>query len=173
MTDNDGAKDTATVTVSVDDVNDAPVAIDDAVTTSEDTSQTIDVTDNDYDVDGTIDPTTVEIVNNPANGTLVNNVDGTVTYTPNADFNGPDSFTYTVQDDDGATSNEATVIIGVDDINDAPVAVDDAASTAEDTSQVIDVTGNDYEIDGTIVAWDVTVQATNGAVANNGDGNFT
>jgi hypothetical protein len=115
--------DTAVVTVSVDDVNDAPVAIDDAVTTSEDTSQTIDVTDNDYDVDGTIDPTTVEIVNNPTNGTVINNGDGTVTYTPDPNYTGPDSFTYSVQDDDGQ-SDTATVNIGVDDVNDPPVAVD-------------------------------------------------
>ena len=66
----------------------------------------------DHDLDGTIDPTTVSIVSNSANGTLVNNGDGTVTYTPDPDYNGPDSFTYTVQDDGGTTSNVATVDIG-------------------------------------------------------------
>jgi len=111
--------------------NDAPVGVDDAATTPEDTPVTIDLTSNDTDIDGTIDPTTVTITRGPDNGTLVNNGDGTVTYTPNADYNGPDSFTYTVQDDDGTTSNETAVTIGVDDINDAPefLSGDDTSTT--------------------------------------------
>ena len=59
------------------------------------------------------------------------NADGSFTYTPNANFNGTDSFTYTASDGT-ADSNVATVTITVDAVNDAPVAVNDAATTDED-----------------------------------------
>jgi uncharacterized repeat protein (TIGR02543 family) len=133
-------------------VNTPPVANDDTATTDEDTPVVIDVTANDTDVDGTIDPTTVSIVSGPANGSAsVDPVSGDVTYTPDADYNGSDGFTYTVDDDDGATSNVATVTVTVNDVNDPPVANDDtAATTNEDTPVVIDVTANDTDVDGTI-----------------------
>ncbi len=66
---------------------------------------------NDQDTDGTIVPATVVIINNPVNGTAVHNGDGTVTYTPATGYTGDDTFTYTVKDNDGATSNEATVTV--------------------------------------------------------------
>ncbi len=59
--------------------------------------------------------------------------DGSFTYTPNANFNGTDSFTYTASDGTAA-SNVATVTITVTRVNDAPVAVNDAATTDEDTA---------------------------------------
>ena len=59
--------------------------------------------------------------------------DGSFTYTPNADFNGTDSFTYTASDGTAA-SNVATVTMTVTGVNDAPVAVNDAATTDEDTA---------------------------------------
>jgi len=58
----------------------------------------------------------VTISTGPSNGSVVENVDGTVTYTPTAGFIGTDTFTYTVQDDDGATSNEAVVTVTVKEI---------------------------------------------------------
>jgi hypothetical protein len=68
-----------------------------------------------------VDATSVVITSSPGNGGAVNNGDGTVTYTPNPGFTGNDSFTYTVDDDQGATSNEATVSITVSEIPPPPV----------------------------------------------------
>ncbi|NEU06702.1 hypothetical protein GZH53_00095, partial [Flavihumibacter sp. R14] len=76
-------------------VNDAPVALNDAYTTTEETPITIaapGILVNDSDIDG--DPLTAIKVTDPANGTVVLNADGSFTYTPNANFNGTDSFTY-------------------------------------------------------------------------------
>ncbi len=69
----------------------------------------------------------------PAHGVAVANPDGTITYTPALNFNGADSFTYTVSDGNGGTAT-ATVSVTVTSVNDAPVAVNDAATTAEDTA---------------------------------------
>ena len=74
---------------------------------------TIDVVANDTDLDGTIVPGSVTIVQDPADGTVVNNFDGTVTYTPDSGFTGVDIFTYTVRDDFNSVSNVATVRVTV------------------------------------------------------------
>jgi len=90
-----------------------PVAVDDAVTTDVNVPIVIDVLDNDFDPDGTLDVSTVVVVDAATSGGTVVNPDGTITYTPNADFAGGDLFTYRVQDNDGLFSNEATVRIRV------------------------------------------------------------
>ena len=127
----------ATVTIAVNAVNDAPVATNDSYTTSEDTALTVaapGVLANDTDVDS--NTLTIALVSGPANGTLTLNPDGSFIYTPAANFNGSDSFTYTASDGT-ADSNVATVTIAVAAVNDAPVAVADAATTAEDTAVTI------------------------------------
>jgi len=68
---------------------------------------------NDYDPDGFIFPGSVVIVSLPSNGTVVNNANGTVTYTPAKNYTGPDTFTYVVYDNEGVSSNEATVTVDV------------------------------------------------------------
>lgn len=93
--------------------NMTPVANDDRAITNENTPVNIDVVANDTDSESTIDLTTVEIINNPASGFVVSNSDGTVTYTPDAGFEGTDSFTYTVLNNAGLESNEATVMVTV------------------------------------------------------------
>jgi len=134
----------ATVTV---EVLSPPTAVDDDSQTPINQSVTIDVVDNDTDPDGTIDPTTVVIDDDADNGTTsIDPGTGEVTYTPNTDFTGSDSFTYTVMDDDGLTSNTATVSI---EVLVPPTAVDDDAFTNNDSSVVIDVLDNDSD-DGTI-----------------------
>ncbi|MCK5486975.1 MAG: tandem-95 repeat protein, partial [Desulfobacterales bacterium] len=100
------------------DNNAAPVANDDTDTTSEDTSVKTEVLSNDFDPEG--DTIIVTEVTNPANGAVVINVDYTVTYTPNADFNGDDSYTYTISDGNSGTDT-ATVTISVGASNDAPI----------------------------------------------------
>ena len=87
-----------------------PVANDDKGSTPENTPIEIDVTTNDTDEDGTIDPTTVVITTPPENGTVdVDPTTGKVTYTPNPGFSGQDTFEYTVQDNDEQPSNPAKV----------------------------------------------------------------
>jgi PKD repeat protein len=173
--DNEGAlSNVATVTVDVGGVNDAPTAGDDSDTTNEDTPVTISVLGNDSDVDGTLDPASVTVVTAAGNGSAVSNPDGTITYTPNADFNGQDTFTYTVNDDLGTTSNEATVTVTVVSENDAPVANDDTATVDEDTFVDIDVAANDTDDTSLDLASVVVVtQPANGGAVANGDGTIT
>ena len=95
-------------TIVIDTVS--PNAVNDADSTNEDTPVTLNVVANDTD---TIDPSlTVTGVTNGSNGSVVNNDNGTVTYTPNLNFSGADAFTYTVTDDAG-NSATATVTITV------------------------------------------------------------
>jgi hypothetical protein len=91
-----------------------PVANADSAATPVNTAVPVDVLANDTDSDGTLVPSTVAVVGSPANGgTSVNPTTGVITYTPTSGFSGADSFTYTVKDDDGATSNAATVSVTV------------------------------------------------------------
>ena len=108
--DPDGGSDDGRATFTVNSANDAPVAGDDSATTSADTPVTIDVLSNDTDVDG--DALTATSVSTPAHGSASVNRDGTVTYTPNADYEGIDAFTYRASDG-AADSDDATVTITV------------------------------------------------------------
>ncbi len=113
---NDGTVDgnTATVTITVNPrVNQPPVAANDSATTTKNVPVTINVIANDSDPDGTINPATVIIVTKPRKGTAAPQPNGTVIYTPNLNFKGTDPFTYTVKDNEGATSNTATVRVNV------------------------------------------------------------
>jgi hypothetical protein len=118
ISDGNGGSATATVTVTVNAVvNQAPVAEDDYDTVTRNTgnssnSVTINVVNNDTD-DGTVIPATMTITSNPRKGQAVNNGDGTITYTPTAGKRGSDAIGYTVMDNEGATSNEATVRVDI------------------------------------------------------------
>ncbi|ODU01413.1 MAG: hypothetical protein ABS79_01700 [Planctomycetes bacterium SCN 63-9] len=91
-----------------------PVARDDATTTPLNTPIAIDILSNDTDTDGSINATTVVITSGPAHGAVaVDPTTGMVTYTPNSSFSGTDTFRYTVRDDDGAVSAEATVSVNI------------------------------------------------------------
>jgi hypothetical protein len=175
----------AMVTITVRPGNDPPVAAHDggvAFTTPEDSGFTTpDVAGNDSDIeDGTLDGATAVVLTDVTNGVLVANGDGTFDYTPNVDFFGTDSFTYTVNDTGLLASNEATVTITVTPVNDAPVAADDAGPGfvgAEDTNLVTaNVLDNDTDVeDATLDPSTVLVVASplRGQVVNNGDGTFT
>ena len=163
----DGAlTDTAAVSITVLAVNDAPLAADDVATTPEDTAVTVDVLSNDTDVDG--DSLTVASVTQGANGSVSINVDGTVSYAPSPDFNGSDSFTYELSD--GALTDTAAVSITVLAVNDAPLAADDVATTAEDTPVNVDVLSNDTDVDGDSLTVASVTQGANGSVSINVDG---
>ncbi len=164
VSDGNGGTDTATVTVTVNPINDDPVAVDDADTTDEDTPVTIDVLANDSDVDG--DTPGVTGVTQPANGSVTFTA-ADVTYTPNADFNGSDLFTYTIGDGNGG-SDTASVDMTVTAVNDDPVAVDDADTTDEDTPVTIDVLANDSDVDGDSLSVASVTQPVNGLVTSGG-----
>jgi CshA-type fibril repeat protein len=124
--------------------NDPPVATDDTARTNEDTPVTIPVLANDSDPDN--DDLTV-ISASATNGTVTINPDGTLTYTPTANFNGTATITYTINDGNGNTDT-ATVTVTVTAVNDAPVAANDSATTAEDTPVSGNVLTNDSDVDG-------------------------
>ncbi|GAA3938222.1 beta strand repeat-containing protein [Litoribacillus peritrichatus] len=137
------------VTVTVQGVNDAPVASDDIAVLLEDTSFDINVAGNDNDIDSDLDASSLVIVSMPAHGS-VSLINGLLHYTPVADFGGNDSFSYTISDIEGSTSNVATVTITVDAVNDLPIANNDSAVTEEDSSVTIDLLANDQDVDGSL-----------------------
>ncbi|WP_299692465.1 Ig-like domain-containing protein [uncultured Tateyamaria sp.] len=146
ITDGNGGTDSAEVLVTVNPVNDDPVAVDDIETTDEDVAVVVDLLGNDSDVDGD-DLTIASLSVDPAEGTVVDNGDGTVTFTPALNFNGPATITYTVSDGNGGT-DEGEAVISVGAVNDSPVAEDDTAETDEDTPVTISVLDNDSDPDG-------------------------
>ncbi|ELU8564836.1 tandem-95 repeat protein, partial [Vibrio parahaemolyticus] len=125
----------------------APVAdiVADKATVVEDTPTIIKVLGNDtFEDDGKV--VSLDTNNGPANGTVSVNPDGSVTYTPNDNYVGKDTFTYIVTS--GGVSESTTVEVNVTPVNDAPVAKDDIATTQEDTAVTIDVLPNDTDVDG-------------------------
>src|SRR5204863_32789 len=127
----------------------AHVAVNNTPTVAEGATASINVATNDTDADGTLDLTSIVVTQNPANGTVTVNSDGTVSYAHNGSNTTSDSFRYTIEDNDGAVSNTGTVNITITPTNDAPVAVDDATTTAEDTAKTLtqaDLKGNDTDV---------------------------
>ncbi|MFT7036018.1 MAG: CshA-type fibril repeat protein, partial [Cyclobacteriaceae bacterium] len=156
--------------------NNPPVAIDDELVTDEDTPVTGDLVENDFDREGddiTIKTTPIAA---PTNGTVVINIDGTFTYTPNDMFNGVDSFVYEICDN-GLPSMcaQATANITVGPVNDPPIAMDDEGETDFETPVTGDLIGNDEDPDGdnlTVTPTPVT-PPSNGTVVLNPDGSYT
>ena len=131
----------ATVEIVVKPTNDAPIALNQSATVSEDSR--VRVTLSGSDAEGS--RLTYRIAKNPSNGVLV----GTppmVTYVPNKDFNGTDSFTFLAEDGE-LTSTEGTVTITVDPVNDTPFALDQTTQGNEDTTFPIKLTGSDVDKD--------------------------
>jgi hypothetical protein len=172
---------TASVSITVDPVADPPLAVNDSATTPEDTLVIIDVAANDSDPDGDLDPTSTNTTcpgcAGPTNGILLNNGDGSFTYTPDPDFNGSDSFVYEICDT-GLLCSTASVSITVDPVADPPQALDDSATTSEDTLISIDVAANDSDPDGDLVLASANTTCatcagpTDGNLVSNGDGTF-
>jgi VCBS repeat-containing protein len=176
---------TATVTITVTNVADAPVAGDDSASTNEDTAIDIGVMADDVDVDLGVPPAsqtptsathTVVIVDPPDHGTATVNANGTVRYMPAQNYNGPDSFIYRLNDGT-LNSNNATVDITVNPVNDAPAAVNNSYATNQNTQLVVGapgVLGNDTDVDGpSLTVNGVTQSPTKGSLNLASDGSFT
>jgi len=153
----------ATVTLFVNPINDAPIAQNDTASTPEDTPVTIPVLNNDFDVDD--DFFIINSITQGTNGTITTN-GTTVTYTPNLDFNGTDSFVYTISD--GILTDNATVYVTVGLVNDAPIAQNDTATTLENTPIIISVLHNDSDVDSDLLTINSITQGSNGTVTTNG-----
>ena len=175
-TDPSGEIATQTFTLTIGATNDAPVSVGDAYSTDEDTALVIPaagVLVNDTDDDG--DALDAVLVSDVSNGALTLNADGSFTYTPNADFNGSDSFTYKANDGT-ADGNTVTVDITVGAVNDAPVGTATAAlSTSEDVAATFseaDLLGgfSDVDADNLSVA---NLIASQGELVDNKDGTWT
>jgi VCBS repeat-containing protein len=166
----------ATVTLTVSAVNDAPTAADDAYSTAEDTARTVNapgVLANDSDPDG--NPLSAVLGSGPSHGTLTLDADGSFIYTPAANFNGSDSFTYRANDGT-LESNQATVTITITATNDGPIAAGDAYSTAEDTALTVGAPGvlaNDTDPDGDTLSAVAGSGPSHGTLSRNANGGFT
>lgn len=149
-----------------------PTAVDDAASVIEDSSaNSIAVLANDTPTGNPIDPATVAISTPAVNGEAVANIDGTVSYTPNTNFNGTDSFNYTVRDTLGNISNAATVTVTVTAVNDPPVAVADAFSVVQGSSNnSLGVLANDSDVDGDSLVVTALGPTNNGGTVST-DGN--
>ncbi|MFC1640766.1 Ig-like domain-containing protein [Patescibacteria group bacterium] len=164
--DNDGLCDEATVTITI---LSPPIAANDSESTDENTPVTIDILDNDIDLDGVLEPSTVQVLTGPSNGNVtVNTSTGEATYTPDPGFTGPtDVFTYEVCDNDGLC-DDAEVVITINE-NAPPEANDDQETTEIDVPVDVDLLVNDSDPDGTLVPSTTTetVPPSNGTVSIN------
>ncbi len=150
-----------------------PSARNDSATVNEDGEVTLDVLENDTDPEG--DSLTVSNTNQPSNGQVNCTNGGQCTYTPEANFNGEDSFTYTASDGNGGT-DQGKVAVTVKAINDTPKAQADTYTTDEDNTLTVDAPGvldNDSDPDNNQLTAEVASQPQSGNLALNPNGSFT
>ncbi|MFT5580832.1 MAG: putative repeat protein (TIGR01451 family)/gliding motility-associated-like protein [Psychromonas sp.] len=159
-----------TIFVTVTSVNDLPIAVDDIITTLEDVVVTFSITDNDYDTDGTINTSSVDL--NPsspgfqksmsvAEGAWRIATNGEITFSPAENYCGVVSLNYTVNDNEGATSNIVTITVTVTCVNDAPIVENENPIIAEDGILTANVLDNDTDVDGDLHAETVLVYGPN------------
>jgi VCBS repeat-containing protein len=172
--DGEADSEVATVILTVNAVNDAPVASADSLGVDEDGALVVlaqDLLGNDTDVDG--DALAVTLASGPANGSLTLNPDGSFTYRPNADFSGADSFAYRAGDG-MAESDLTTVTIQVSAVNDAPAAAADSFQV--DGTLTVGAPGvlaNDADVEGSALTATLVSSTANGLLVFNQDGSFT
>ncbi|QNM84508.1 tandem-95 repeat protein [Polaribacter pectinis] len=175
---------TATLDITVSNINDTPTIIADTNTTLEDTPLTVSaangVLNNDTDLDGDVITVSQFTINGTnylagtsatiASGVVKLNADGSYTYTPTLNYNGTvPTITYTVTD--GTNTAHTTLTITVTSVDDNPVAVDDTAATDPNTPKDIPVLTNDTDIDGDVLSVSaITIQPTKGAAVINANG---
>lgn len=169
-TDGSGSTITHNVTVNVTPVNDPPVAPNITLATAEDTPVILTLVNGTSDVDG--DVTSLIITTFPTHGTISTSPDNaTITYTPNQDFQGEDSFTYTIGD--VAYNSSGTVDITITPVNDNPALIEGANleySTTEDSPVQINILSYVNDVDGDALTVSELSQASNGIVVLNFDG---
>ena len=169
VTDGNGGTDTAQAVITVNAINDAPVAVDDTATVDEDGSVTILVLDDDTDVEG---DTLMVSEASAGNGSVTINANGTLGYTPDADFNGTDTIIYTVTDGNGG-SDTGTVTVTVTPVNDAPQGVDDTGTTNKNEAVTLDLLANDTDVDGDGLTVQQLSTPGNGSVVLDPEGTVT
>src|SRR5205085_441196 len=161
------------VTLTVQPVNDAPVAQPDSYAVTEDGTLGIalpGVLDNDSDIDG--DTLTATVVSGPAHGTLNFNPDGSFTYKPATNYNGPDNFTYRPSDGN-ALGVTVTVTFNVAAVKDSPASLPDSYVVNEDGILSVSVGGvlaNDTDIDGNTLTASRISGPAHGTLVFNFDG---
>ena len=168
----------APVTITVRPTNDPPNARNNVYTLNEDETFPIDADSgllaNDHDPDG--DAMTATIMEEPSNGTVTLELDGSFTYIPNPNFFGDDLFTYLATDENGASS-EAQVRLQVVSVEDTPQAIEDSYTATEDELLTVDmdqgVLANDTDGDGDSLTATVIVDPDHGRLSFNDDGSFT
>ncbi|TLX76222.1 tandem-95 repeat protein [Labilibacter sediminis] len=163
---------TATVTVTVNEVDNIPSATDDIAETNEDEAVTFNVLDNDTGLeDGGL---VVTIPTQPTGGSVVVNDDNTVTVTPDADYVGDIVFTYQVCDADNDCSI-ATVTVTVNEVvvDNTPSATVDNAETNEGEAVAVDVLANDTGLEDGGLVVTIPTQPTGGSVVVNDDNTVT
>jgi hypothetical protein len=181
ISDDEGGQAVDTVDIAMIADNAAPVAVNDPTngSYSVDEDQVLTITDllaNDTDFeDADSSLFVIESITQPSNGTavLVGPANTSVVYTPNANYFGPDSFTYRVRDSEGGISNaSATVSINVASVNDIPIAADDTGSTVQGVPLLLDtLLANDSDVDQQALAiGGFPSLPTNGSVTVNPDG---
>jgi len=145
------------------------VAFDDSYSGWEDVAVSGDVLSNDTDVE--LDALTASVLQAPAHGVLVLNLDGSFVYTPVRDWSGVDAFTYAVSDGNGGTAvGRATVTLAA--VNDAPVGVDDSVGGLEDTPITGNVLANDTDAETDALTATVVQSPARGVLTLNPDGWF-
>lgn len=154
-----------TVTLIVTPVNDAPIAIAQALTLDEDIPAAITLSATDVENDSL----SFTILNGPTNGTLSGTAPH-LTYTPTSNFNGLDAFTF--EANDGQTNSlPASVILTVRPVNDAPVASGQSVTTDEDTPATIVLTATD--VDGDALTYSISSQPAHGTLSLLSGNQFT
>ena len=140
------------LSIESDQPNNAPLARNDSSTVQRGAETAIQVLANDADSDGSLVASTVQINDDPDHGTLLISGNGTITYRHDGNASTSDSFSYTVRDNDGATSNAAQVAITIQQTTaDSVVLVDDTALvTAAGGSVTVNVLANDQPAVGTM-----------------------
>ncbi len=150
--------------------NRPPVANNDSAASNEDTPVIVSVLTNDSDPDN--DSLTVTSVGAASHGVPVMNANGTVTFTPAANYFGSDSFAYTISDGKGGTAS-GTVNVTVVGVNDAPVATNDTATTITTTPVTINVLSNDSDVEGASLSVVIAASPANGAITVNANGTIS
>jgi gliding motility-associated-like protein len=170
------------VLITIQAINDPPMAKDDGpYATDEDSRLTVTATDgllaNDTDPENGRLSVDREVVLGPAHGTLTLTPDGSFTYVPNADYFGPDKFTYRLCDDgDNSSPSEcstATAQLVVRPVNDSPVVRADEATTPRKTSVTIVVLANDTDVEGDKLSVSLVSMPGHGTATLASDGSFT